>query len=154
MNDDKAVIAALLSALKDFYDWCGKDYPGWPLVEAVISDTERRSSMEARTQGYGTIGWAVSALKHGHKVRRAEWGTKQWLIYAPPGSIQLAQKFGGGYNTTASIFIKTIDDTLVPWQCPMNALLADDWEMVDVVQPGTYHDNERVDITPTEQRAP
>jgi hypothetical protein len=95
--------------------------------------------METKTQGHGTIGWAISALQHGHKVKRAGWGNAQWLIFAPPGSIQLAQKFGGGYNTTATIFMKTMDDELVPWQCPQNALLASDWEMVDAVQPGEHH---------------
>ena len=25
-----------LQALQDMYDWCGKDYPGWPAVEVAL----------------------------------------------------------------------------------------------------------------------
>jgi hypothetical protein len=96
--------------------------------------------METKTQGHGTIGWAVSALQHGHTLRRAGWNGKgMYLLYAPPGAIQLAQKFGGGYNTTAAIFMKTVDDELVPWLCSQSDILAGDWEMVDAVQPGEHH---------------
>lgn len=98
--------------------------------------------MEAKTQGYGTIGWAISGLRYGHKTKRASHPANSYLIYAPAGAIQLAQKFGGGYNTTAAIFMKTADDELVPWLCSQSDLLADDWEMVDALQPGEYHQSD------------
>lgn len=76
--------------------------------------------MEAKTQGHGTIGWAVSALQYGHKVRRVAW---------PAGHIAI---FEGGH-----LYKRGISDR--PWQADAADLLAADWVMADPVLPGQYH---------------
>ena len=95
--------------------------------------------MEAQTQGYATIGWAISAVQHGHKVRRKGWNGKGlWVSYVPAGSLSVPQKFGGGHDTTAALMMHTADDMLVPWLASQSDLLAKDWEIVDATQPGVY----------------
>jgi hypothetical protein len=42
---------ALRSALKDFYDWCGKDYPGWAAVEAALARAEKAGITEEGVDG-------------------------------------------------------------------------------------------------------
>ena len=32
----RTVARLLFVALQDFYDWCAKDYPGWPAVEVAL----------------------------------------------------------------------------------------------------------------------
>ena len=31
-------IKQLRRVLQDFYDWCGKDYPGWRIVEHALKE--------------------------------------------------------------------------------------------------------------------
>ena len=96
--------------------------------------------MEAKTQGYGTIGWALSAAQHGHQITRKGWNAKNlWVAYVPAGSLQIPQKFGSGYGTTAALVMKTAQDELIPWLASQADLLAQDWVLVDGTPPGESH---------------
>lgn len=35
-EDFRKLAELLLVTLVDFYDWCGRDYPGWPAVEVAL----------------------------------------------------------------------------------------------------------------------
>ena len=94
--------------------------------------------MEAKTQGYGTIGWAVSAMRYSYKARPKGWpSSKQYVAYVPAGSVQIPQKFGGG-EQVAEWLVISIGGELQSWQASSADLLADDWEVIDAVEPGVY----------------
>lgn len=77
------------------------------------------------TQAGSGIGFAVDALKHGHKVTRRGWnGRDMYLELQPPDD--------GSKMTLPYVFMKTAQDDLVPWLCSQTDLLANDWELVKV----------------------
>lgn len=77
------------------------------------------------TQAGSGIGFAVDALKHGHKVTRRGWnGRDMYLELQPPDD--------GSKMTLPYVFMKTVQGDLVPWLCSQTDLLANDWELVKV----------------------
>jgi hypothetical protein len=87
--------------------------------------------MEGNTVAKGTIGWAINMLKIGHRLRRKGWnGIKLFVVYVPAGALTIPNKFGDGYRTGDQLVLRTTEDTLVPWACPVSDLLASDWEVV------------------------
>jgi hypothetical protein len=84
--------------------------------------------MEARTMDYGAIGWAINAVRLGHKVRRSGW----------PGNFYIALDNG-------VIQLCADDVTGQPLKDPehylsnQRDLLANDWLLVDPTLPGEYH---------------
>jgi hypothetical protein len=89
--------------------------------------------MEGNTQAFGTIGWAVKQLHNGLRVQRKGWmgvqvGGDMYLVYAPPGSVKLADEVGGQHNTAAAIFIKNAMGDFAPWNASSEDLLALDWQ--------------------------
>ncbi|MBV4424935.1 DUF2829 domain-containing protein [Clostridium tyrobutyricum] len=87
------------------------------------------------------FGYAIKELKEGFKVRRQGWngkgmfltlfkpqvliaksedgrvGEKEWLI---PGDIKL--------EIQKTVYLKTVQDALVPWTPSQTDMLATDWE--------------------------
>lgn len=97
----------------------------------------RRRQVEADTQHYGSIGWAISHMRHGWKLRRRGWnGKDMWVSYVPPGSVSVPQKFGEGLAVKAFLVMKTADGEMVPWLASQTDLLATDWELVNAPAPG------------------
>lgn len=93
---------------------------------------------------WGTdIGSAVSALRSGHRVRRAGWNApNQWLSLTP-GNVIPAHLFWSPANrdfaesrpdkhaeVRSYVTLKTADDKIVPWTCSQSDLLATDWEVL------------------------
>jgi hypothetical protein len=69
------------------------------------------------------IGWAVKQLWDGKRVARQGWnGKDMWL--------ELQRPDAGSKMTLAYVFMKTVQDDLVPWLCSQTDLLAVDWILV------------------------
>lgn len=69
------------------------------------------------------IGSAVAALKSGHSVAREGWNGKgMYLALQEPDE---HSKMSLPY-----VYMKTVDDKLVPWLCSQTDLLAEDWVIV------------------------
>jgi len=84
--------------------------------------------MEATTHDYGSIGWAVRHLRHGHAMRRTSWPEGTFVSYgdvdsALPGLLRLTDK----------------DGVIIDWVVPQVDLLAMDWVHQDPTLPGEYH---------------
>lgn len=67
---------------------------------------------------------ALAALKEGAKVAREGWNGKGMWIRIKPCSQD-------GEMTDPYIYMKTVDDRLVPWLASQTDLLAKDWEIVE-----------------------
>ena len=94
----------------------------------------------------GDFGWAIAALRAGHRVRRAGWNGKgMWLALTPGSEIpqsaaragaaqHLAEEMGGGraeIRIGAHIDMRAADGTLViGWLASQTDMLAEDWEIV------------------------
>ena len=114
-------------------------YAYCPVCSRIVVKWQEIDEMEARTQGYGTIGWAVSHMLHGHRVRRASWRDAAiWVAYVPEGSVQVPHKFADGARVRALLVMRNADGTVGPYSAGQADLLAGDWELVDAVLPGTY----------------
>jgi hypothetical protein len=69
------------------------------------------------------IGWAISMLKDGRRVRREGWnGKHQWLSLQVPDT--------HSKMTLPYVYMSTEAGDLVPWLCSQTDLLASDWELV------------------------
>jgi len=73
--------------------------------------------MEPKTND---IGYAVDALKAGHRVARKGWNGKgmHLELQVPDAHSKMSRPY---------VYMKTADDQLVPWTCSQSDLLADDW---------------------------
>lgn len=77
------------------------------------------------------FGWAIDALKRGHKVRRAGWNGKgMWL------KLQVPDQFSK--MTLTYIYIEYPvgsipypEGSRVPWVASQTDMLSDDWEWVE-----------------------
>lgn len=85
-----------------------------------------------------TFGLAIEALKAGKSVCRAGWNGKGMFIFLVQGSNDLASihKYGFGEYLGEpvfrdAIFIKTVDNELVPWTVSQTDALAEDWMVVE-----------------------
>lgn len=66
------------------------------------------------------FGLALVALKRGGKVARAGWNGKgMWLALQTPDE--------GSKMSLPYIYMKTVDDKLVPWLASQTDILAEDW---------------------------
>ncbi len=85
------------------------------------------------------IGWAVSEMRAGWRVRRAGWNGKgMWLAYQHgypngiPINLQTAQATGIPEGTVCQfspyVIMRTANGPFVPWLCSQTDLLAADWE--------------------------
>jgi len=67
------------------------------------------------------FGWAISELRQGFKVQRAGWnGPGQYLELQVPDE--------NSKMTLPYIYIKTVQDDLVPWLASQTDMLAIDWQ--------------------------
>lgn len=70
-----------------------------------------------------TFGTAIEYLKQGERVARAGWNGKgMWLKLQVPDS---ESKMSLPY-----IYMKTVQDDLVPWLTSQTDILAEDWMLV------------------------
>jgi len=70
------------------------------------------------------IGWAVHAMRSGHKVRRSGWnGPGQWVaLQVPDANSKMSLPY---------VYISTVSGDLVPWLPSQTDLLATDWELAE-----------------------
>lgn len=80
-----------------------------------------------------TFGWALEAMRHGHKVRRRGWNGKGIHI-------ELQRPDANSKMTSPYIFIDTTGlqtenedapKSRVPWLASQTDMLAEDWELAD-----------------------
>lgn len=88
-----------------------------------------------------TFGLAIEALKLGKRVARAGWNGKGMWLFIIKGSSGLAMKYGYGFGEYLgeptfrdAIFMKTVDNQLVPWTASQTDVLAEDWCIVEAAK--------------------
>lgn len=70
------------------------------------------------------IGWAVLQLKSGFKVDREGWnGKNMWIALQTPDE--------NSKMTEPYVYMKTVQDTFIPWLGSQADLLATDWQVVE-----------------------
>ena len=81
-----------------------------------------------------TFGLAIEALKVGKRVARAGWNGKGMWLFLIQGSNDIAKLHGYGFGEMMgeptfrdAIFMKTVDNQLVPWTASQTDMLAEDW---------------------------
>lgn len=74
--------------------------------------------------GMNGIGWAVKQMHNGSKVTRRGWNGKNMYLalQVPDANSKMSLPY---------VYIKTVDDKLVPWLCSQTDLLAMDWMVVE-----------------------
>lgn len=99
--------------------------------------------METNTSESAGIGWAVTALKNGQKVRRRGWNGKGmylWLLPAFTVPVDWCKEAHlrelatptGTVECLPSVRMKTADGkVLTGWLASQTDLLADDWELAE-----------------------
>lgn len=70
-----------------------------------------------------SFGHAILALKNGHKVARSGWNGKNMYL-------ELQVPDAHSKMTLPYIYMKTVQDDLVPWLASQTDMLADDWSIV------------------------
>ena len=71
------------------------------------------------------FGGALSALRRGDFLTRKSWnGPGQWIHLQTPDE--------GSKMSLPYIFIRTVQDDLVPWLASQTDLLAEDWVIIQV----------------------
>jgi Protein of unknown function (DUF2829) len=70
------------------------------------------------------IGWAVKQMHNGSKVARSGWNGKDMYL-----ALQVPDE--NSKMTLPYVYIKTVDNQLVPWLCSQTDLLSMDWFVVD-----------------------
>lgn len=85
-----------------------------------------------------TFGEAIEALKAGLSVARAGWNGKGMWLLLIQGSNDIAKLHGYGFGEMLNeptfrdaIFMKTVDNQLVPWTASQTDVLAEDWAIAD-----------------------
>ena len=73
------------------------------------------------------IGWAVKQMRNGDHVQRSGWNGKDMYIAITAG--QPANDRGDVFPPF--VFMRTVQNGLVPWLCSQTDLLATDWQVVD-----------------------
>ncbi len=68
------------------------------------------------------IGWAVKQLWRFNKVCRSGWNGKNMYLelQIPDANSKMSRPY---------VYMKTVDDKLIPWTCSQSDLLATDWEI-------------------------
>lgn len=90
-----------------------------------------------RETGGLTFGLAIEALKKGKSVSRHGWNGKGMFLFLIQGSNDIAKLHGYGFGEVLgeptfrdAIFMRTVDNQLVPWTASQTDVLADDWSIL------------------------
>ena len=113
--------------------------PNVPGYEGYVSWSPREQFDKAyRPCDKLTFGLAIESLKKGLKVARAGWNGKGMFLFVIQGSNDIAKLHGYGFGEMVgeptfrdAIFMKTVDNQLVPWTASQTDCLAEDWEIVE-----------------------
>jgi Protein of unknown function (DUF2829). len=87
------------------------------------------------------FGYAIKELKEGFKVRRQGWNGKGMFLTLLKPQVLIAKSENGRvgekeylvpedikFELQKTIYLKTIQDTIVPWAPSQTDMLATDWE--------------------------
>lgn len=85
------------------------------------------------------FGDAVKALKDGKKIQRQGWNGKgMYLYYVPANAYPPVTEIGATLKNEnglvpydAYIAMKTVQNTVIPWQPSQADVLAEDWQVVE-----------------------
>lgn len=84
-----------------------------------------------------TFGEAVDELKRGGCVTRSGWNGKGMWLFLIQGSNDIAKLHGYGFGEMTgeptfrdAIFMRTVDNQLVPWAASQSDVLSEDWLVV------------------------
>lgn len=84
-----------------------------------------------------TFGDALVMLKEGYRVARAGWNGKGMFVFKIQGSNDIAKLHGYGFGEYVgepvfrdALFMRTVDNQLVPWTVSQTDALAEDWEII------------------------
>ena len=84
-----------------------------------------------------TFGMALDLMKAGSRVARMGWNGKGMWLFKIQGSNDLAKLNGYGYGEYLgepvfrdAIFMRTVDNQLVPWTASQTDVLAEDWVVI------------------------
>ncbi|WP_223535681.1 DUF2829 domain-containing protein [Pseudomonas sp. GL-B-16] len=98
-------------------------------LDKLIPETPISSGM--------SFGLAIEAVKLGQRVARAGWNGKGMWLFLIQGSNDIAKLNGYGFGEHLgepvfrdSIFMRTVDNQLVPWTASQTDVLAEDWTIV------------------------
>lgn len=85
-----------------------------------------------------TFGDALIMLKAGKRVARAGWNGKGQFVFMIQGSNDIAKLHGYGFGEYLgeptfrdALFLRTVDNQLVPWTVSQSDALAEDWQLVE-----------------------
>lgn len=85
-----------------------------------------------------TFGLAIEALKARKSVTRSGWSGKGMFLFLIQGSNDIAKLHGYGFGEVLgeptfrdAIFMRTVDNQLVPWTASQTDVLAEDWIIVE-----------------------
>lgn len=81
------------------------------------------SEEQEQIKGFG-IGLAVKYMRNGKAVTRAGWNGKDMFLRLQVPNLDSKM-------TLPYVYMKTVQDDLVPWLCSQTDLLATDWEVVN-----------------------
>lgn len=99
--------------------------------------------MEARTVDYGSIGWTVNHLRHGHRMRRRAWREGAFVVLVTPDkSSPVTQRY---------FALRDPDGNQTVWSPDHADLLAADWLMNDPPAYGTSHATQEQMQSPSAQ---
>lgn len=113
--------------------------PNHPDYAGYISWSPKKQFEDAYRPTAGlTFGLAIEALKLGKRMARAGWNGNGMWLFLIQGSNDIAKLHGYGFGEYLgeptfrdAIFMRTVDNQLVPWTASQTDVLAEDWAIVD-----------------------
>ena len=117
-------------------EWC--EFRGCTVPDNENPSDEGYLANTADFKGYVmTFGMAIEALKKGLSVSRKGWNGKGMWLFIIQGSNDIAKLHGYGFGEMLNeptfrdaIFMKTVDNQLVPWTASQTDMLSEDWCVV------------------------
>ncbi len=75
------------------------------------------------------FGWALARLREGKHVCRSGWnGKNMWIFFCDVNGTWV-DRDGNIYDRQPYLYMKTANNTVVPWVASQSDLLAYDWEV-------------------------
>jgi hypothetical protein len=106
------------------------------MIEPI--DGHPDNTHDVKTEENLDFGTALWALKKGECLARVGWNGKGMFLMMIQGSNKLAGVHGFGFGECAgeptfrdAIFMRTVDNQLVPWTASQTDVLAEDWRILN-----------------------
>ena len=106
-----------------------KGYISWSPSDVFLTAYKPTTALD--------FGGALLMLKQGKRIARAGWNGKDMFLFLIQGSNDIAKLHGYGFGECVgepvfrdAIFMKTVDNALVPWTASQSDVLASDWSVL------------------------